>query len=94
MYFLYTLLDLFHILWCCLYLDLWNMNKYNTIQYNTMIFIIVITTIRHNTQKYTSHQIAHHAETKHSTQSCTNNKGHITHNEYNEKKIKATYYIP
>jgi hypothetical protein len=32
--------------------------------------------IRHNRQKYTSYKIAHHAQTEHSTQSYTNNKGH------------------
>jgi hypothetical protein len=42
-------------------------------------------TMRHNTQKYTSHKITHHAQKKHSTQSYTNNKGHITHNDYNKK---------
>jgi hypothetical protein len=26
----------------------------------------------------------HHTQTKHSTQSYTNNKGHVTHNEYNQ----------
>jgi hypothetical protein len=40
-----------------------------------------------------SHKITHHAQTKHSTQSYANNKGHITHNEYNakekERKSKA-----
>jgi hypothetical protein len=36
------------------------------------------TTIRHNTQIH----ISHNAQTKHGTQSYTNNKGHIIHNEY------------
>jgi hypothetical protein len=35
------------------------------------------TTVTHNTHKYT-----HDAQTKHSTQNYTDNKGHITHNEY------------
>jgi hypothetical protein len=48
------------------------------------------TTIRHNIQLHISHEITHHAQTKHSTQSYTNNEGHITHNEYNtHKKSKA-----
>jgi hypothetical protein len=41
------------------------------------------TTIRHNAQIHISHNISHYAQTKHSTQSYTNNKGHITHKEYN-----------
>jgi hypothetical protein len=32
------------------------------------------TTIRHNTQIYISHKITHLAQTKDSTQNCTNNK--------------------
>jgi hypothetical protein len=50
------------------------------------------TTVRHNTQKYMSHKITHYAQTKHSIQSHTNNKGHIshTHNEYNTKKVKLS----
>jgi hypothetical protein len=39
-----------------------------------------------------SHKITHHAQTKHSTQSYTNNKGHVTHNEYNIKKSKEFRY--
>jgi hypothetical protein len=39
-----------------------------------------------HTKIHISHKITYHAETKHSTQSYTNNKGHITHNEYNTKK--------
>jgi hypothetical protein len=35
--------------------------------------------------KHISHKIAHHAQTKRSTQSYTNNKGHITHNEHKQK---------
>jgi hypothetical protein len=47
------------------------------------------TTIRHNTQIHISHKITQHTQTKHSAQSYTNYKGHITHNEYNaEKKVK------
>jgi hypothetical protein len=30
--------------------------------------------------------ITHHPQTEHKTQSYTNNKGHITHNECNTKK--------
>jgi hypothetical protein len=37
-------------------------------------------------QEYTSHKITHHTQTKDSTQSYRNNRGHITHNEYNTKK--------
>jgi hypothetical protein len=32
--------------------------------------------------------MTHHAQTKHSTQSYTNNKGHITHSEYNANTIE------
>jgi hypothetical protein len=46
-------------------------------------------TIRQKTQVHVSHKITHHAQTKHSIQSYTNNKGHIAHNEYNAKKIKV-----
>jgi hypothetical protein len=42
------------------------------------------TTIRQNTQ------ITHHAQTKHSIQNYTNNKGHTTHNEYNVNTITTT----
>jgi hypothetical protein len=51
------------------------------------------TTIRNNTtqQIHISHKVTHHAQTKHSTQSYTNNKGHITHNEYNTK-VKLSPY--
>jgi hypothetical protein len=31
----------------------------------------------------TPHKITHHAQSKHSTQNYTNNKGHTTHNDYN-----------
>jgi hypothetical protein len=34
---------------------------------------------------YIAHKIAHHSQAKRSTQSYTNNKGHITRNEYNTK---------
>jgi hypothetical protein len=38
-----------------------------------------------------SHNITRHAQTKHSTQSYTNNKGHITHKEYKaRKKVKLS----
>jgi hypothetical protein len=39
------------------------------------------TTIRHNAQIHISQKITHHTQTKHSTQSYTNNIGHITNNE-------------
>jgi hypothetical protein len=39
--------------------------------------------------KHTKIHISHHAQLKHSTQSYTNNKGHITHNEYGTEKSKA-----
>jgi hypothetical protein len=42
------------------------------------------TTIRYNAQ------ITHHTQTKHSTQNYTNNKGHTTHNEYNENTLTTT----
>jgi tRNA(Arg) A34 adenosine deaminase TadA len=42
------------------------------------------TTIRHNTQ------ITHQNQTKHSTLNYTNNKGHTTHNEYNENTLTTT----
>jgi hypothetical protein len=46
-------------------------------------------TIRHRTQIHLAEKI-HHGQTKHSTQSYTNNKGHVTHTEYNAtKKSKA-----
>jgi hypothetical protein len=41
-------------------------------------------TTRHNTK------ITHHAQTKHSTQNYTNNKGHTTHNEYSANTITTT----
>jgi hypothetical protein len=44
---------------------------------------------QHNTQIHIPHKITHHAQTQHSTQSYTNNKGHITHNEYKAKESKA-----
>jgi hypothetical protein len=44
------------------------------------------TTTKHNTQIRIPHKITHHAQRKHSTQRYTNNKAHITHNEYNAKK--------
>jgi hypothetical protein len=44
----------------------------------------------YNKTQYTnihiSHKISHHTQTKHNTQSYTNNKGHITHNKHNTKK--------
>jgi hypothetical protein len=50
---------------------------------------VVLRIMRHNTQIHISHKITHHAQTKQSTESYTNNKGHITQNEYNTKKSKA-----
>jgi hypothetical protein len=41
-----------------------------------------------HTKIHISHKITHHAKKKHNTQSYTNNKGHITHNEYSTE-IKA-----
>jgi hypothetical protein len=38
-----------------------------------------------HTQIHISRKITHHVQTKHSTQSYTNIKGHITQNEYNIK---------
>jgi hypothetical protein len=44
------------------------------------------------TQKWhTSHRLTHHTQIKHSTQNYTNNKGHITHNEYNYNYNKNNY---
>jgi hypothetical protein len=40
-----------------------------------------VTTRRHNTQIHISHRITYHTQRKHSTYSCTNNIGHITHSE-------------
>jgi hypothetical protein len=34
--------------------------------------------------------ITHHAQTKHSTQNYTHNKGHTTHNVYNANTITTT----
>jgi hypothetical protein len=36
------------------------------------------------------HKITHHAQTKHSIQNYTNNKGHTIHNEYNANTITTT----
>jgi hypothetical protein len=47
------------------------------------------TTIRHNTQ-HTLHKVTHHAQTNHSTQNYTNNKGHTTHSAYNTNIITTT----
>jgi hypothetical protein len=44
------------------------------------------TKIKHHTQIHILHTITHHAQIKHSTQSYTNNKGHITHNKYKAEK--------
>jgi hypothetical protein len=46
--------------------------------------------MRHNTQIHISHRISLHAQTKHNTQSYTNNKGHTTHSEYNTKTVKLS----
>jgi hypothetical protein len=45
------------------------------------------TTLR---QIHILHKITHNAQTKHSNQSYTNNKGHIAHSEYNAKKAKLS----
>jgi hypothetical protein len=37
-----------------------------------------------------SQKITHHAQTKRSIQNYTNNKEHITHNEYNTKNVKLS----
>jgi hypothetical protein len=44
------------------------------------------TTIGQHGQIRISHKISHHSQTKHSTQSYTNNRGHIAFNEYNTTK--------
>jgi hypothetical protein len=41
-----------------------------------------------DTKIHISHKITHHVQIKHSTQSSEDNKGHITHKEYNVKKKK------
>jgi hypothetical protein len=41
------------------------------------------------TQNYTYHTKPHNAQTS-STQRYRNNKGHITHNEHNTKKVKLS----
>jgi hypothetical protein len=38
----------------------------------------------------TSHKITQHAQSKHSTQNYTDNKGHTTHNDYNSNTITDT----
>jgi hypothetical protein len=45
-----------------------------------------------HTEIHTSHKIRQNAQTKHSTLSYTNNKRHITHNEYSteSKAIPVT----
>jgi hypothetical protein len=47
-------------------------------------FCPVAVTLQDTTEKCISHKITHCAQN--STQSYTNNKGHITHNEYNAKR--------
>jgi hypothetical protein len=49
------------------------------------------TTIRHTTQRIHISKITHRAETKHSTQNYTNNRGHTAHSEYNAKTINRYY---
>jgi hypothetical protein len=44
------------------------------------------TTIGHSTQMCIPHKITQNTQTKHNTQSYTNNKGHITRIEYNTRK--------
>jgi hypothetical protein len=48
------------------------------------------TTIRQHTKVHISQKMTHNVQTKHSTQSYTNNKAHITHNEYNTKQVKLS----
>jgi hypothetical protein len=49
------------------------------------------TTIRYNTQiTLITQNITHHAQTKHSTQNYTHNRGHTTHNEHNVNTITTT----
>jgi hypothetical protein len=49
----------------------------------------VAVVLQEDTKLHISHKITHHAQTKHSTQSYTNNKGHITHDEYNAIESKT-----
>jgi hypothetical protein len=39
-----------------------------------------------------THKNTHHAQTKHSTQSYTNSKGQIKHNEYNTQDVKLSLW--
>jgi hypothetical protein len=52
---------------------------------NGLLPVAVVTTIRHNTLKYTSHKITQTLR-QNSTKNYTNNGGRFTHNEYNTKK--------
>jgi hypothetical protein len=42
-----------------------------------------------NKAQHTEIHISHHTQTKHSTQSYTDSKGHITYNEYNSRGSNA-----
>jgi hypothetical protein len=50
-----------------------------------------VTAIKHNTQLHI-YKIAPPTQTKHSTRSYTNNKGHIIHNEYNKRKYEGFHF--
>jgi hypothetical protein len=49
-----------------------------------MGFYLLAVVLQQDTKMHISHKITHHAETKHKTQSYTNNKWHIAHKEYNK----------
>jgi hypothetical protein len=74
----------------------WRQLHPNNIKWEVSVVIIIIiypvavVLQWHNTKIYISHKISHHSQTKHSTRSYTHNKGHITHNEYNPKKVKLS----
>jgi hypothetical protein len=55
-----------------------------------MGFYPVEVILQYDRKIHISHKITHHAQTKHSTQSHANNKGHITHNEYSKKEVRLS----
>jgi hypothetical protein len=59
-----------------------------------MGFYPVAVVLPEDTTQNNTHIKTHHAQTKHSTQSCTNNTGHITHNKYNTKKENCPFNWP
>jgi hypothetical protein len=60
---------------------------------NEILFNGGATTMKHNTHTYTYHANKQTNKQKHTAQSYSNNKGHITHNEYNTgKKVKLSPY--